>query len=257
MADRNVKSKRQFTKANKVGLWIVSIVIFLAVVSFLVPLAQSYLLRVSLTSESKQALTENQPSIQGKANAYLKMTAQKLGANPAAVYSIAFNSCYTDHSDSGWVANSYNYSCLITNFAFFEVNDGSTLIKAIDQYARPALREGGSDNSNYYGKIYTLNTGFDETLANIEDLPFVVDVVKNNTYTNVQEVLTLGTVNNSPNVVAYANDEAIANRSILDQRGTQTLGTRKTYIVLKSGEEYFRKDVGCRVPTLMSCNSPI
>lgn len=257
MADQNKNSKKQFTKKNKIILWITSIFIILVVISFLVPLAQSHLLRASLKSESSQALAESQASIKYKVDGYVKTTAQKLGTNPAAVYSITYNSCYTDTSDSGWVANNYNYNCLITMFAFFEVNDGSALMKAIDQHARPALQEGDSDYSDYYGEIYTLNTGLDETLANIEDLPFKVDIVKSNTYANVQEVLTVGTMNNSLDVVTYANDEAAANRSVLDQQGAQTLDTRKTYIVLKSGDEYFHKDIGCRLPTLMFCESPI
>lgn len=257
MADRNPNLKNQSTKTNTIILWVISIIIILAVILFLVPIAQSYLLRASLKSESNQALSENQSTIQDKADRYIKITAHKLGANSQAVYSVIYNSCYVDHSDSGWIASNYNYKCLITHFAFFEINDGSDLMKTIDQYAEPALRRSVSDSRNYYGKIYTLSTGFSEALTNIEDLPFRVDVVKRNTYSNVQDVLKVGTVNNSPHVVAYANDEALANRLILDQQGVQTLDSKKTYILLNSGDEYFHKDIGCRLPTLIFCDSPI
>ena len=253
--DKNLNKKH--TKTNKILVWTIAIVIILAAIFFLVPLAQSLLLRASLKLESDQALVENQSRIQNEADEYIKTTARKIGTDSQAVYSATYNSCYIDHSDRGWIANNYNYNCLINIFAFFEVNNGSDLLKTIDQYAKPASMNYQSSNSDYFGEIFILDTLSDTTLSDTEDLPYVFDIVKSDTYTDVRDVLDIRYVNRSNGVVAYASDEAFANRSLLNQSGDQKLNSEKTYLILRSSDQYFHKNIGCKQPTIIFCNSPI
>jgi len=88
-------------------------------------------------------------------------------------------------------------------------------------------------------------------------LPYRVSVVKSNTYSNVRDVLKVGAVSYDMNVITYANNEAINNRIALNEQGAQNLNVKKTYIVLESGKHYFQKTIGCRIPNILFCSSPI
>lgn len=249
MPVKKMRSKKQLTKMSKITLGIILIIVILATIS----LAQAPILRTSLTSESNKALRDNQAQIEASTDEYLKKTALKLAVNSDAVYSVVYDSCYTDHNDSGWTVTSFNYKCLITNFAFFEVDDGSVLKEVITQYAKP----GSNLSHSYDGEIYTLYPTNSEIYATIKDLPYRVSVVKSNTYSNVRDVLKVGAVSYDMNVITYANNEAINNRIALNEQGTQNLNVKKTYIVLESGKHYFQKTIGCRIPNILFCSSPI
>jgi len=253
MPAKKVNQKKQPTKANKIILRIVMIIVILVAIVAAISFAQTPILRISLTAESNKALSNSQTQIETAANEYIKQTALKLGVNSTPVYSVVYDSCYTDHNDSGWTATSYNYKCFISNFAFFEVEDDSVLKKAITQYAKP----GSEISYSYDGEIYTLYPTDSEAYATLKDMPSKVSVVKNNTYANVQDVLKVGAVSYNMNVVTYANTEAISNREVLKEQGAQSLDVDKTYIVLESAKHYFQKSVGCRIPNILFCSSPL
>ena len=83
-------------------------------------------------------------------------------------------------------------------------------------------------------------------------------IVKDNTYEDAREVTTVGMIAfDSAPVVAYASDEALENRQLLEQVGDYTLDSRKTYVVLEYSNQYFVKDIGCRIPSIIFCESPI
>jgi len=252
MVKQNLFSLKQLTKTKKITLGIILVAFIIVGTSFLLPLARSY----SLRYESNKALKENRSQIDDAINQYTTSTARVLGVGPAARFTIAYNSCYTDHDDGGWIANNYNYNCLVTDFKFFEVKNDSELMAAIKRDAELSQR-GNSSNTEYYGNVYSLNISYNKKYDGMKDLPNSVKIVMPNTYTDVREVLSLGVVSNSPTVVAYASADAIANRVILNQKGSEALDPKKTYIVLQYGYEYFHKDIGCRIPALLFCESPI
>lgn len=252
MVKRNIFSIKQLTKTKKITLGIISVVIIFVGISFLLPLAKSYF----LSHESNEELTKNRSQIDDSINRYTTSTARSLGVGPTATFKIMYNSCYTDHNDSGWVANNYNYNCLITNFTFFEVKNNSSLMTAIKNDAQPSDRF-NSSNTEYYGKVYSLDIGYREEYEGMQNLPSSVNIVMPNTYTNVKDVLALGAVSNDLTVVAYADADATANRLVLSQEGREVLDSRQTYIVLQYSYEYFHKDIGCRIPALLFCESPI
>lgn len=252
MVRRNIFSLKQLTKTKKITLGMILVALVIVGASFLLPLARSY----SLRYESNRELKENRSQIDDAINQYTTSTARVLGVGPAARFTITYNSCYTDHDDSGWIANNYNYNCLVTDFKFFEVKKDSELMAAIKRGAEPS-RQSSSVNTEYYGDVYSLNIRYSEKYEGIHELPNSVKIVMPNTYRDVKEVLSLGVVSNNPIVVAYANADAVANRVLISQKGSEALDPKKTYIVLQYGYEYFHKDIGCRIPALLFCESPI
>jgi len=253
----NQQNRTQLSKTKKILLWVASIIGLVAALLFSIPVVQSFTLRMSLESESKQTLSKTKSQLQNSLNERVNAMALQLGAAPSATYAATYNSCYTDHSDSGWFANNYNYNCILTKFAFFEVKNPSALLETVNATAKPASVERHAIDNDYYGNIYILSVDSNIVGSNINDLPYNLYIVKENTYSNVKKVLAIPAVSSNDRVVSYASEQEIANRAILEKSGSHSLDTKNTYIIFQSSEHYFQKDIGCRMPSLIFCESPI
>lgn len=253
MANKVVKTKKRLTRKIKILLWIVVVIGILA----LIPLIQFYTLRTSLASESTNKLNINISSMQNASDRVIKKASQELATKQTSAYSATYKSCYIDSNDSGWIANSYNYKCLLNNFSLFEVEEDSALMATVNQYAQKDNEAQYVDevNREYYGEIYSFYTDKSKAL-NPEDLPREIYVVKPNTYTNAQDVLRVKNIYASPAVVTYASSEAFANRLLVTESGVAALDTSKTYVILRTSVEYFAKDIGCRMLTFFFCEPP-
>lgn len=86
-------------------------------------------------------------------------------------------------------------------------------------------------------------------LGTVKDLPYTLPVVMPHTYTSAGEVMAV-------QAVAYASSDVIANRHVREERGRSVLESQKTYLVIRSSDHYFIKNIGCRVFTFF-CQSPL
>jgi len=251
------QGNKQPSRKKKVTLWLVAIIMVIAIFLIIVPLVQSTILRVSLGSKSKETLKHNEVSLQSSLDDRITLMAEALGAGRNVTYDVTYDSCYVDHNDSGWFANSYNYKCILTKYGFYAVGDSTELRKFVELNAEPANQDIGTGSLDYYGKLYVINPEYKAVNPGVVDLPYEVYVVKDHTYANAKDVLAIGAVAHNLNVVAYASSMENTNRSVLREHGSQKLNTDQTYVVLQASEEYLHKDIGCRIPSILFCESPL
>ena len=211
-------------------------------------------------ADSKEALELKQSLIEQDAQEELDEVSQKLGLS-SAMYVALFDTCYTDHNDSGWTIKSYNYKCMLSKLAFYEVSNDSDLMHVIDAYAVEKSSGDSEFEKVYYGDVYYLNLYahkahnpfFDIDGLSYNDLP----VVHANTYKNVEEVLAVEATTDAMRIVPYAQADAFANRRVIQENGSKTLDTQKTYVILQTSDYYFVEDIGCAIPEIIVCESPL
>ena len=207
-------------KSKKVYI-IWSIIGVILIYIFVAPLVQRAILRAQLNTETAKAFDEAHLSIDRQHSQYVEAVKKHTEVSDSVVYSAAYDICYTDHSDSGWVVSSYHRKCLMSSITLFEVDD-------IDENHELLQRFTGD---------YSVRTAIKHDVSNVRD---VID----------RRLLT-------STVVTYAGQDAFDARRLVTEAGVHELDSQKTYLALSSQKEYFNRNIGCAFGRLMFCSSPL
>ncbi|GEM_PF-3068945 len=254
MANKNAKTSNPTSRKKKIITWVIAVGL---AVLLLTPFVNSYTLRKSLESESKTQLAESYSGFVHDSEKFIDTTSQTLQVPPNISYSATYTTCYTDHDDSGWFATDYNYNCLLVRYAFLEVPSDSTLQRTVEQQAEPSSIGSSSDFFGNIYELYTYGDKFESVFPGTRDLPIRLLVVMKGTYSDVNDVLDVGVVSSLDTVVSYAERDATANRKLVESSGEISLDPQKTYVVLHYEKAYLERDIGCRMPSFIFCESPI
>lgn len=218
-----------------IGILIVSYI-------FVLPFLQKMYLRFTLSLAAQGEYQKIKESSAAKL-AEVRKEKQDILQLSDPVYSAVYNLCYTDHNDSGWFANSYNYKCTLSYLDVYETtavatpdkpyyNESPAKVKYIsyDEYLRLMQLPARQTPSGYF-RITT------ESIRSIDE-------VLNDSVT--------------PNgVIAYAVYDAAQNRKLISERGSRTLDPQKRYVIIALGDEYMGKNIGCASNSFIFCESPI
>jgi hypothetical protein len=251
VAQKYNQAKLPLSRKRKVLIGAVIVIVIGVVLRMAGPIAQKQILRHTLDKEVAAALAAEYADIDQKLDDRIARMQQILDLPENSMYTVTYDSCYQDSSDTGWMALNYNHNCAISRYAFFEVSEGSATAHSIDKYAAHS-EEIGSSADRYYGRLHYMNKYEMHTeglLGTVKDLPYTLPVVMPHTYTSAGEVMAV-------QAVAYASSDVIANRHVREERGRSVLESQKTYLVIGRSDHYFIKNIGCRVFTFF-CQSPL
>ena len=218
-------------------------------------------LKKELATQTKDARTSSIADSDVTHRQILTLLADATTLNNEPVYSAVYDTCYSDHNDSGWFPVNYNYRCRMSYVDIFEAE------------ISPALQTRVASRANDY----------DSSSANLWDMYYPISVedlaeptaplgnrdldIRGTSRLKVAVPLPIPSINirelaNSKamvfsSVVAYAANEAHAHKTLVSEHSSSDLDPAKTYVIVSWDNEYFKRDIGCAFGKVILCRSPL
>ena len=245
-----------------IGIGIVSLIavaVLGLIIRAVVVNANSKRLKKELTSQVEDARPSALTTSNTKHQDILDFLSRSTTLNDEPVYSVVYDSCYSDHNDSGWFANSYNYRCVLSYVDIFEA-DISEELRAKVRTKTERFEQTDKDIWDMYHYTSVLDLVKPSTLLTYNDLepyprleasiPLPLPSV------NIRELATSRAILFN-SIVAYAAREAHDSKLLVSERGSADFDPAKTYVIVSWDNRYFDRNIGCAFGRIVFCDSPL
>ena len=253
-------------KLLRVILWVLGVIggIILAIILFL--LIRYVVVKINADQLQKQ-LTSDVSVIQPEAKQLADKEHQEiidllidkttLAGQP--IYSASYDGCYTDHNDSGWFANSYNYRCALSYVDIIEVNLPDSLKQRITKKAEVPRQEEPKPWELYEHLSVSDLLESEHQTSQAERMKLyeirLLSPIPLESIDIKQVASSESALFNS--VVAYASRDAYDNRTLISQTQNSELDPDKDYLIASWDSRYFDRNIGCAWPQIVFCTSPL
>lgn len=253
-------------KLLRVILWVLGVIggIILAIILFL--LIRYVVVKINADQLQKQ-LTSDVSVIQPEAKQLADKEHQEiidllidkttLAGQP--IYSASYDGCYTDHNDSGWFANSYNYRCALSYVDIIEVNLPDNLKQRITKKAEVPRQEEPKPWELYEHLSVSDLLESEHQTSQAERMKLyeirLLSPIPLESIDIKQVASSKSALFNS--AVAYASQDAYDNRTLISQTQNSELDPDKDYLIASWDSRYFDRNIGCAWAKIVFCTSPL
>lgn len=216
-------------------------------------------LKKELTLQTEEALLDaiNESDIKHQEVLDFLLNSTTLVGEP--VYSATYNSCYSDHNDSGWFANSYNYRCTLSYVDILEADISDELQARITNQVE-RFEQTDKNLWDMYQHISILDLAKPSTPITYKDtdgyhnlqaaIPLPINSI------NIKELATSRAILFN-SVVTYATRETDDSKVLLSERDNDEINPEKIYVIVSWDNRYFDRNIGCAFGKIIFCESPL
>lgn len=264
----NAQPKTWQKRLRLTTLWVAAVVASLVAVLLLCLVLRATIanqhsanLKKELATQTKDARTSGIADSDVTHRQILTLLTDATTLNNEPVYSVVYDTCYSDHNDSGWFPVSYNYRCRVSYVDIFETE----ISPALQTRVASRTDDYDSSNTNLWDMYFPVSV---EDLAkptvplgnrdlDIRDasrlkaaVPLPIPSIDIRELANSKAIVF-------SSVVAYAANEAHAHKTLVSEHSGGDFDPAKTYVIVSWDNEYFKRDIGCAFGKVILCRSPL